>query len=91
MTVTVGVAAKKMDKLEATSRESFLLDVIGSSVMCTSHPRTTLSAQVLELEDDGSNYALITNATCLALIDSGIGMRHLFAGVNCAVAEGRKS
>ena len=88
MTVTVGIAARKLDRLEATSREGFLLDVIASSVMCTSHPRTTLSAQVLELEDDGGNYALVTNAACLALVDSGVAMRHLFAGVNCAVLQG---
>jgi len=89
MAITIGISARKLDKLEATSRENFLLDVVNSCVMSSSYPRTALSAQILELEDDGSNYALVTNATCLALIDSGISMRFLFAGVNCAIVPGK--
>ena len=39
------------------------------------------------LEDDGGLWSCLVNSACLALIDSGISMRCLFAAVNVAVTN----
>ncbi len=39
------------------------------------------------LEDDGGLWACLVNSACLALVDSGISMKCLFAAVTVAVTN----
>ena len=74
-------------------KEVLIRQVVSASVMSSLHPRTGLHIGIQALEDDGSLLSCAINSTCLALIDSGIAMRNLFASVTCAVLankEGRE-
>ncbi|XP_055616065.1 exosome complex component RRP46 [Toxorhynchites rutilus septentrionalis] len=58
------------------------------SVILTSlHPRTAISIQIQEMQDRGGLVACTINAVCLALMNSGIEMKHLVAAVHCVIDE----
>ncbi|VVC35449.1 Exoribonuclease, phosphorolytic domain 1,Exoribonuclease, phosphorolytic domain 2,Ribosomal [Cinara cedri] len=51
------------------------------------YPRTSIVVTVQEMQDRGNLLSTCLNASCMALIDSGIAMHHLYAAVSCAVTE----
>ena len=73
--------------VETRSKESFLREVISTSVVASRHPRSNLSLSLQVLEDDGGLWSCLVNSTCLALLDSGISMKCLFAAVTVAVND----
>ena len=73
--------------VETRSKESFIRDIISSAVVASLHPRSNLSLALQVLEDDGGLWSCLVNSSCLALIDSGISMKGLFAAVSVAITN----
>jgi exosome complex component RRP46 len=67
--------------------ESQLKDAVGSIVLGSLHPRSSLSVIVQVIADDGSVLAASLNAICLALVDSGFEMHSMMAAVSIAVVD----
>jgi len=87
ISVDVALSPKGPIGVETRSKESFIRDVIASAVVASLHPRSNLSLALQVLEDDGGLWSCLVNGSCLALIDSGISMKGLFAAVGVAVAD----
>ncbi|XP_013135729.1 PREDICTED: exosome complex component RRP46 [Papilio polytes] len=51
------------------------------------YPRTGITVTIQELEDYGGLLSCAINCACLALLNSGLAMRYVFAAVSCAVDE----
>jgi exosome complex component RRP46 len=51
------------------------------------YPRTSILVTVQEMQDRGNLLSTCLNGSCMAMIDSGINMHHLFAAVSCAVMD----
>jgi ribonuclease PH len=65
--------------------------VITKAIDVGSYPRSQIQVSTQELEVDGQNGhemdALLLNTVCLALLDTGVRMRHVFAAVSIALNE----
>lgn len=71
-------------------QETFLRDVCSAAIQVRQFPRTQISLTIQELQTDGGVLATAVNACCLALLDAGVPMRHIFSAVNAAInPEGR--
>ncbi|XP_065347572.1 exosome complex component RRP46 [Cloeon dipterum] len=68
-------------------RETIIRDTCETAMIATLYPRTTISVILQEMEDSGGLLACSINASCLALMDSGVSMKFLFAAVTCGVTE----
>uniref|UniRef100_A0A0N5ALD9 RNase_PH domain-containing protein n=1 Tax=Syphacia muris TaxID=451379 RepID=A0A0N5ALD9_9BILA len=66
-----------------------LKSVIEQTVQSIRFPRAMLAVTIQELQIDGSNLAAALNASCLALLDSGISMNGIFCGVNICDLNGK--
>ena len=86
----VVLSPKGPSGVDGRSKESFVREIVTTSVVSALHPRSSLSLALQVLEDDGGLLACLVNSACLALVDSGIAMRCLFAAVSVAVtSEGK--
>lgn len=65
--------------------EAILRTAMEQAIISTLHPRTLIQIVVQVMNDDGSLLSAAINATCLALLDAGIPMRSLIAGVDLAI------
>jgi len=74
-----GVAERGKEKLIKTTCNQILLPHL--------HPRTAINITIQEMQDGGAILSAAINASCLALIDSGIAMQCLVAAVTCLVNE----
>ncbi|MFH4978402.1 hypothetical protein AB6A40_005111, partial [Gnathostoma spinigerum] len=84
----VEVSYKQLFERFCSSRYSgLILSVVKQTVDCLRYPRTCLSVALQELQADGSLLASALTCTCLALLDSGIGMSGVFCGVCVAVVN----
>ena len=73
--------------VDVRSKESFVREIVNTSVVSALHPRSSLSLALQVLEDDGGLLSCLVNSACLALVDCGIAMRCLFAAVSVAVTN----
>ena len=67
--------------------EVILRGTVEEAVLTSLHPRAAVHMALQRLEDEGGDLACCINAACLALVDSGVPMRHLFAGVTVAIMQ----
>lgn len=65
--------------------DNFINSIVTGAIDVGAYPRTCIQICSQELEMDGPGDALQLNAICLALIDSGIRLRHIFAAVTVAL------
>lgn len=68
-------------------KENVIRQTCEEAVLSSLYPRTGISVTVQELEDYGGLLSTCVNSVCLALINSGVAMRHVFAAVLCCVDE----
>ncbi|XP_011496302.1 PREDICTED: exosome complex component RRP46 [Ceratosolen solmsi marchali] len=65
--------------------ESYIKDVCEASLITSLYPASSISVNIQELEDCGGLLASVINASCLALINSGLAMKFIFAAVCCMI------
>ncbi|XP_065582297.1 exosome complex component RRP46-like, partial [Artemia franciscana] len=66
-------------------RENLIVRICEKALILGHHPRTAIIITVQELQNDGGLTAAAVNATCLALLNSGLDMNYLFAAVCCGI------
>ncbi|XP_049791199.1 exosome complex component RRP46 isoform X1 [Schistocerca nitens] len=67
------------------TREALIKNTCEAAIISSQYPRTNISVIVQEMQDSGGFLACSINASCLALMNSGIAMRFLVAAVNCMI------
>jgi len=69
------------------AEESYLSGTCESVILSALHPRTCIRIILQELQNSGSLAACAVNASCLALLDAAIPLRHLIASVACIITQ----
>ncbi|XP_056166309.1 exosome complex exonuclease RRP46 homolog [Syzygium oleosum] len=67
--------------------EMVLKRTLQSICILTIHPNTTTSVIVQVVHDDGALLPCAINASCAALVDAGIPLKHLAVAICCCLAE----
>lgn len=65
--------------------EAILKNICETSLLSVLYPRTSIVIVVQEMQSGGELIASAVNACCLALLDSGIDMKFLVAGISCCM------
>ncbi len=73
--------------VECRSSEAVIRQIVEAAVRTALHPRAGLHVSLQGLEEDEGLIAAYVNASCLALADSGIAMKCLFAAITVAVID----
>ncbi|CAH2244832.1 exosome complex component RRP46 [Pararge aegeria] len=68
-------------------KENVIRNTCETAILGCLYPRTGITLTIQELENYGGLLTCAVNCACLALINSGVGMRHVVAAVSCAVNE----
>uniref|UniRef100_A0A915DAA1 Exoribonuclease phosphorolytic domain-containing protein n=1 Tax=Ditylenchus dipsaci TaxID=166011 RepID=A0A915DAA1_9BILA len=78
------IEISKSNNVASTSNiaNKFIADVIESAIDTSAYPRTCLQVCSQEIKVDGLMDSLLINGLCLALLDCGVRLKHIF----CAVA-----
>ncbi|XP_028037464.1 exosome complex component RRP46 [Bombyx mandarina] len=71
--------------VENRYKENIVKQTCEAAILGSLYPRTGINVTIQELEDYGGFLACTLNCTCLALLNSGVSMRNVFAAVSCAV------
>ncbi|XP_018335046.1 exosome complex component RRP46, partial [Agrilus planipennis] len=66
-------------------QEQIVKNSIETAILCELYPRSSVVITIQEMQNYGGLIACAINATCAALLNSGIDMRFLLAAVNCTV------
>lgn len=66
-------------------KENSIKSICETALISALYPRTSISLTVLELENRGGFEACAINASCMALLVSGIAMKFTVAAVHCIV------
>ncbi|KTG36312.1 hypothetical protein cypCar_00010530 [Cyprinus carpio] len=77
------------------AREQCVRETCEAALLLTLHPRSSVTVILQVIHDDGSygslsNCQLLScclNAACMALMDAGLPMSHLFCSVTCAISK----
>lgn len=67
--------------------EMILRRTVQSICLLTVHPNTTTSVIIQVVSDDGALLPCAINASCVALVDAGIPLKHLAVAVSCGLTE----
>ncbi|XP_053729385.1 exosome complex component RRP46 [Synchiropus splendidus] len=68
------------------SQEECVRETCEAALLLELHPRSSITLILQVLHNDGSLLSCCLNAACMALMDAGLPMSHLFCGVTCAIA-----
>ncbi|CAH0400642.1 unnamed protein product [Chilo suppressalis] len=68
-------------------KENVIRQTCETAILGSLYPRTGITVTIQELEDYGGLLSCCLNCTCLALLNSGVSMRCVYAAVTCAVDE----
>ncbi|XP_020671995.1 exosome complex exonuclease RRP46 homolog isoform X2 [Dendrobium catenatum] len=68
--------------------EMILRQTLQSICLLTVHPNTTTSIIVQVIGDDGALLSCAINASCVALVDAGIPLKHLAVSICCGLTVG---
>ncbi|KAL0868881.1 hypothetical protein ABMA27_007221 [Loxostege sticticalis] len=68
-------------------KENVIRQTCEKAVLGCLYPRTGITITIQELEDFGGFLSCALNCACLALLNSGVSLRHVFACVTCGVDE----
>ncbi|XP_026330597.1 exosome complex component RRP46 [Hyposmocoma kahamanoa] len=66
-------------------KENVIKQTCETAVLGSLYPRSGITITVQELEDYGGLLCCCVNSVCLALLNSGIAMHHVFAATMCAI------
>ncbi|KAG4075708.1 hypothetical protein HA402_003533 [Bradysia odoriphaga] len=66
-------------------REQMIRNTCETALLSVLYPRTAITIQLQEMEDNEGLIACSVNAACLALISSGLSMKFLIGAVHCIV------
>ncbi|XP_028160808.1 exosome complex component RRP46 [Ostrinia furnacalis] len=66
-------------------KENVIRQTCEKAILGSLYPRTGITVTIQELEDFGGFLSCALNCACLALLNSGVAMRHVFACVSCSV------
>ncbi|XP_050991750.1 exosome complex component RRP46 [Labeo rohita] len=69
------------------AREQCVRETCEAAILLTLHPRSSVTLILQVIHDDGSLLSCCLNAACMALMDAGLPMSHLFCGVTCAISK----
>ena len=67
------------------SREGMIQSTCTAAILTLLHPRTSISINLQEMQDDGCLVSSCINAACLALVDASISLKFLLAAVTIMV------
>lgn len=67
--------------------EMILRRTLQSICLLTIHPNTTTSVIVQVVADDGALLPCAINASCAALVDAGVPLKHLAVAISCGLTE----
>ncbi|XP_013194238.1 exosome complex component RRP46 [Amyelois transitella] len=68
-------------------KENIIRQTCETCVLGSVYPRTAITITIQELEDYGGLLSCSLNCVCLALLNSGVAMRCVYAAVSCAVED----
>ncbi|XP_011563389.3 exosome complex component RRP46 [Plutella xylostella] len=68
-------------------KENVIRQTCETAILGCLYPRTGITVTIQELEDYGGLLATCINCTCLALLNSGVAMKYVYAAVTCGVSE----
>ncbi|XP_078431872.1 ribosomal protein S5 domain 2-like superfamily protein [Wolffia australiana] len=68
--------------------EMILRRTLQSICILTIHPNTTISVILQVIGDSGALLPCAINASCMALMDAGIPLKHLAVSVSCGLTRG---
>ncbi|XP_052756407.1 exosome complex component RRP46 [Galleria mellonella] len=68
-------------------KENIIRQTCETAILSSLYPRTAITITIQELEDYGGFLSCCLNTACLALVNSGVAMRHVFAAVSCALDD----
>ncbi|XP_026461612.1 exosome complex component RRP46 [Ctenocephalides felis] len=66
-------------------KEKVIQNTVETALMSTLYPRSAVNINILEMQDSGGLLSCAVNASCLALLNSGVQMKFLIAAVHCIV------
>ncbi|XP_023950251.2 exosome complex component RRP46 [Bicyclus anynana] len=66
-------------------KENIIRHTCETAILGCLYPRTGITLTIQELENYGGLLTCAVNCACLALINSGVGMRHAVAALSCCV------
>ncbi|XP_016364214.1 exosome complex component RRP46-like [Sinocyclocheilus rhinocerous] len=69
------------------AREQCVRETCEAALLLTLHPRSSVTVILQVIHDDGSLLSCCLNAACMALMDAGLPMSHLFCSVTCAISK----
>uniref|UniRef100_A0A671RPH5 Exosome complex component RRP46 n=1 Tax=Sinocyclocheilus anshuiensis TaxID=1608454 RepID=A0A671RPH5_9TELE len=69
------------------TREQCVRETCKAALLLTLHPRSSVTVILQVIHDDGSLLSCCLNAACMALMDAGLPMSHLFCSVTCAISK----
>jgi len=67
--------------------ESIMQSTCENALIVEQYPRTSIVVTIQEMQDRGNLLSTCLNASCMALMNSGIAMHHVFAAVCCSIME----
>jgi exosome complex component RRP46 len=67
--------------------EYLLQGALDTVILSDLYPRSGILIVIQVLEDDGSILSTALNAATMALVDAGVGMKQLLAGVSCCITK----
>merc|ERR1711862_132982 len=70
---------------EDRAREARIVGTVTSAVLTILHPRTVISVNLQEMQDDGCLESACVNAACLALLDSSVSLKFLISSVTVVI------
>ncbi|KAG6441995.1 exosome complex component RRP46 [Manduca sexta] len=68
-------------------KENVIRQTSETAILGCLYPRTGITVTIQELEDFGGLLSCSVNCVCLALLNSGVAMRCVFAAVMCAIDD----
>ncbi|XP_011641262.1 exosome complex component RRP46 [Pogonomyrmex barbatus] len=74
-------------KIDDRLIETYIKETCESAVLVSFHPNTMVCINLQEMQDSGGLLACAINASCLALINSGLSMKFTVAAVSCMIEK----
>ncbi|KAL6432470.1 hypothetical protein ACFW04_006809 [Cataglyphis niger] len=74
-------------KIDDRLIETYLRETCESAILVSMHPNTMVCINLQEMQDFGGLLACAINASCLALINSGLSMKYTIAAVSCMIEK----
>ncbi|XP_011159705.1 exosome complex component RRP46 [Solenopsis invicta] len=74
-------------KIDDRLIETYIKETCESAILVSFHPNTMVCINLQEMQDSGGLLACAINASCLALINSGLSLKFTIAAVSCMIEK----